>query len=58
MAVLDISTRITKALDSGNYTASVFFDFAKAFDIANHQILLSKLENYGIREPAKHWSES
>ena len=44
LAVLDLSTRITKALDCGNYAASVFLDFAKFFDTVNHQILLSKLE--------------
>ena len=32
LAVFDLSMRITKALDSGNYAASVFLDFAKAFD--------------------------
>ena len=58
MAVLDLSTRKTKALDSGNYAASVFLNFAKAFDTVNYQILLSKLENYGIRGPAKDWFES
>ena len=56
LAILDLST--TKALDSGNYAASVFLDFAKAFDTVNNQILLSKLENYGIRGPAKDWFES
>ena len=49
---------MTKALESGNYAASVFLDFAKAFDTVNHQILLSNLENYGIRGPAKDWFES
>ena len=58
LAVLDLNTRITKALDSGNYAASVFLDFAKAFDTVNNQILLSKLENYCIRGPAKDWFES
>ena len=53
LAVLNLNTRITKALDSGNYAASVFLDFAKAFDIVNHQTVLSKLEKYGIRRPAK-----
>ena len=58
LVVLDLSTRITKALDSGNYAASVFINFAKAFDTVNHQILLSELGNYGIRGPAKEWFES
>ena len=58
LAVLNLNTRITKALDSGNYAASVFLDFAKALNTVNHQILLSKLENYGIRGPAKDWFES
>ena len=58
LAVLDLSARITKALDRGNYAANVFLNFAKAFDTVNHQILLSKLENYGIRGPAKVWLES
>ena len=39
LVVLHLSTRITKALDSGNYAASVFLDVAKAFDTVNHQIL-------------------
>ena len=39
MAVLDLSARITKALDSGNYAASVFLDVAKVFNTVNHQIL-------------------
>ena len=57
LTVLDLSTRITKALDSGNYVDSVFLNFAKAFNTVIHQILLSKLENYGIRGPTKDWFE-
>ena len=56
--VLDLNTRTAKALDSGNYADSIFLDFVKAFDRVNHQILLSKLENYGIRRPPKEWFES
>ena len=53
MAVLDLNTRIIKALDSGNYAASVFLDFAKTFDNVNHKISLSKLENYGNKRNCK-----
>ena len=48
LAVLDLHARMTKALDNGNFAASVFLDFAKAFDTVNHKILLSKLENYTL----------
>ena len=58
LAVLDLHARITKALDNGNFAASVFLNFAKAFDTVNHKILLSKLENYGIRDPVNNWFKS
>ena len=58
LEVLDLNTRIIKALDNGNYAASVFLDFAKAFDTVNHEILIDKLENYGVRGIVKNWFES
>ena len=51
-------TKIVNTLDKGNYACSVFLDFAKAFDTVNHKILISKLENYGIRGTVKQWFES
>ena len=37
------------ALDNGGQVDVVFIDFAKAFDLVNHSILLNKLYKYGIR---------
>ena len=49
LALLEVTDKIYKLLDEGNYVAGVFFDLQKAFDTVDHAILLHKLSNYGIR---------
>ena len=49
MAILDIYTKIVQAFENNENACCIFLDFAKAFDTVNHNILLNKLENYGIR---------
>ena len=46
---------IRNALDNGNFACGVFIDLQKAFDIVNHDIILSKLNHYGIRGVAFDW---
>ena len=46
---------IKNALDNGNFACGVFIDLQKAFDIVNHDIILSKLNHYGIRGVAFDW---
>ena len=42
----------------GNYTAGVFADLKKAFDTVDHNILLERLDYYGIRGVVKDWFRS
>ena len=49
---MDIYARILKALKKKEKACCIFLDFAKAFDTVNHEILLTKLECYGVRSVA------
>jgi len=49
MPLLSIQDKISEAIENNEYSLGVFFDLAKAFDTVSHNILLKKLNNYGIR---------
>ena len=49
---------IQKELNAGKHITGVFVDLKKAFDTADQNILLVKLDYYGIRGVAKEWFES
>ena len=46
------------AIDNGQMIGVVLVDFKKAFDLVDHQILLSKLEMYGIADGALMWFDT
>ena len=56
--LIDITENIRKALDDGNIGCGVFVDSKKAYDIVDHQILLAKLNHYGIRGVSNDWFQS
>ena len=48
-ALIELVDQIRLNMDKKKMTCGIFIDLSKAFDTVNHDILLSKLENYGIR---------
>ncbi len=48
-AVRKLYDELVNDLDNNKFTCTIFLDLIKAFDTVNHQILIQKLEKYGIR---------
>ena len=48
-ALLELIEELSKSLDDKKITIGVFIDLKKAFDTIDHQLLVQKLERYGIR---------
>ena len=49
LALLELVEESTSSIDKKNKTIGVFIDLKKAFDTIDHDILLKKLDRYGVR---------
>ena len=57
-AVISLIENIEKVIDNKMCVCGIFVDLQKAFDTADHNILLHKLSHYGIRDIANCWFSS
>ena len=57
-AVNKVLNYVVETLERNEIGVCIFLDFAKAFDTVNHEILINKLEHYGIRGVALNWLKS
>ena len=55
LAILELVEEISSAIDNKDYTIGVFIDLRKAFDTIDHNLLLKKLEHFGIRGSVNNW---
>lgn len=55
MALMEFVEEITTAIEKRRYAVGVFLDLKKAFDTVDHNLLIIKLQKYGIRGVALAW---
>ena len=58
LALIDCSNNWLVNIDQGGKNTTVFLDIKKAFDTIDHEILLTKLDYYGIKNDELHFLKS
>ena len=57
-SLIEIVENIRDCMDNKMYGCGIFIDLKKAFDTVNHDILIKKLEHYGVRGKSLEWFAS
>ena len=57
-AQIEITEKIREALDKKHFAWGIFMDLQKAFDTVNYDILLDKLNYYGVKGISNMWFET
>ena len=57
-SLISLTDQILFNLDEDKLSGMVFVDFRKAFDVVDHQLLLTKLRLYRVSDPSLSWFES
>ena len=58
LASIELIDLICKEMEKGDTPISIFLDLSKAFDMLNHDTLLTKLKHYGIAGTPLAWLKS
>ena len=57
-AAVAISDYVRRRMDQGLLTGAVYIDLRKAFDSVDHDLLISKLQSYGLKNTELDWFKS
>lgn len=57
-ALLKVVDQWMESIDKGYILGTVFLDLSKAFDLVNHEIMVTKLRIYGVSSKAINWFKS
>ena len=57
-ALIHLTNKIREQLDSGNVACRIFVDFQKKFDSGDYDIVIKKLNHYGIKGVGNNWFSS
>ena len=57
-AIAQLVDQVYESFENNDYTLGIFIDLSKAFDTVDYEILLKKLEIYGVKDMNLTWFKS